>query len=111
MAASTSEKLRAKVVTTVVPSKGTARSIEVTGDLKPKNDELADFRILAVMAGSVLTTLMTSTNWVSGSRASSKSRTGAVGSVGSCDEDQIFLGSITLRLPAPAHSSRSRCSK
>src|ERR1700677_787144 len=94
MAASTSEKLRASVVTTVVPRRGTARSIDVTGDLNPKNEELAALRILVVMAGSAFATSITSLNSVAGSRASSSSFIATEGSVGSCDEDRIFFGSI-----------------
>ncbi len=94
MAASTSEKLRASVVTTVVPSNGTARSIEVTGDLNPKNEELAALRILVAIAGSAFTTSITSLNSVSGSRARSSSFIATEGSVGSCDEARIFFGSI-----------------
>src|SRR5580704_12276015 len=93
MAASTSEKLSARVVTTVVPSSGTARSIDVTGDLNPKKEELAALRILVVMAGSDLTTSMTSWHSVSGSRASSSSFIATEGKVGNCEDDRIFFWS------------------
>ncbi len=62
------------------------------------------------MAGSVLTTPITSSNSVSGSRAISKSRMATVGSVGSCAEDQILLGSIKFPLPTPARPTEDRTS-
>ena len=76
----------ARETATLVPNRGTPRSIELISERKPKNDEFVALSTRMVNAGSDLMTSTTLSMSIFRSPDSSSSLTAAVGRLGSCED-------------------------